>query len=96
MLGYRDHLLVLRFLDEGEPQTFPFVLQCINEIYKILLSVKRSRGDPNPFGALGYSRVVDGLQIDPVVLEKAVGELTAFDGISNNNRDDVARIVHDW
>src|SRR4051812_3215251 len=48
--------------------------------------------DAQTLGATRHGRIIDRLHIDAVITEQHIADLLAQDGISDHQRDDVARI----
>ena len=46
--------------------------------------------------AARHRGIIDGLHVDPVVVEQRVGHRLAVDWIADHHRHDVARIFHHW
>ena len=51
--------------------------------------VRRGRGNPQSLGASGNRGIVDGLDVDPVLLKQEIARLLAQIGIADHDRHDM-------
>ena len=78
-----------------DTKVVPNGLDSLNKVITKLLGVSRGRGDTQALLAAGDGRVVDGLDVDAVLLEQLVGSLLGDLGITDQERDDVRGVRDD-
>jgi hypothetical protein len=79
-----------------DAKLLPDALERLNEVVAEHLVVARCRGDAQALLADGDSRVVDGLDVNLVLLEKEIRGALSDLSITNENGDDVRRVGDDW
>jgi hypothetical protein len=74
----------------------PHALERFDEVVTEDLVVAWGRGDTQTLLADGNSRVVDGLDVDLVLLEEEIGGALSDLRVTDEDRDDVRRVGDDW
>ena len=74
----------------GQIERLPRFDQCAHELGDVVIGVKRGRRNSQTFRAARYGGIVDGLNVDAVTLQQAVGgRLTSF-RIANHQGHDMS------
>ena len=69
--------------------------ECANELIHVLIGMARVWRQAEPLSSPWDSRIVDGLDIDGILVQEVVGSLLACNGIANPQGNDVTRRVHE-